>query len=355
MQVILRIIASTLLMALTLALSSCGDGTSHRQGDRAHQNEDDLVVAEEFAVRGHRDSVSAICFPKGNTIFISGSWDRRVQWWNRKTRKVIYRVKMPSQVESMASSPASGLLAVGCDDEKVYLVDLKTRKTIATIPTSQSLSHIAISPDGRILACAGGEGTIKLYRFPDMVPMDSLDGGQVLWWATFSPDSRQVAFCSESIPSSRVGVWNMQTSRFQWQDKSSGVRSGCVSVLFSASGDMLLGGGYDGYVRVWRARDGRLLGRVRVAKALIWSMANFPDGRYVAVASSFTVAVLSLPSCRMVWQWVSRDPNKSSPYSVAVSPDGATLVVGFFEGPIRAWHVNLARLGDENPAALPRD
>jgi WD40 repeat protein len=129
------------------------------------------------------------------------------------------------------------------------------------------------------------------------------------------------------------------TTRSRWwaeQQLSTWVRR----LTWSPDGAWVVGGGDDGLLYVWDARDGTLLQRLAGHHEVVMNVACSPDGtRLVSAGRSGGSGEL------VVWDIQSWQPVRALAqqegviYAVAWSPDGAWVVSGGSDGRLRWWQV----------------
>jgi WD40 repeat protein len=153
-------------------------------------------------------------------------------------------------------------------------------------PTRDSLSPIVWAPDGGFLATKGDRGGISLWNVGSGRHIRTLDG-KFESGISFSPDGRLFA---EGGPT--VKLRSMTDGRLVRELRSRGpsgpVYSGPV-LAFSRDGELVATGGVDGWVRLWRVDDGKLLKTYSGHgynetdhTSSVLAVAFFPDGRHIA-------------------------------------------------------------------------
>lgn len=110
------------------------------------------------------------------------------------------------QVEAMAFSPGSALLASGGTDATLYEWDVITGSQVRTYTTqTKTIRALAYSPDGRWLV-AGAEHVLRIERQGEHVEtLNGLDNPIAL---AFSPDSHLLASVN---PTGSLVVWDIST------------------------------------------------------------------------------------------------------------------------------------------------
>lgn len=124
---------------------------------------------------------------------------------------------------------------------------------------------VAYSPDGRFLAIGsdGANPSVRVWRLADGMPLPDLPGQsrETTYSVTFSPDSKLLAAAgytgngdsNYNVP--WVRLWDLATgSLVRTLRTDTGWYAD--SVAFSSDGSLLLTGGFNGAVELWRMADG---------------------------------------------------------------------------------------------------
>ncbi|MDX2033711.1 MAG: TIR domain-containing protein [Blastocatellia bacterium] len=89
-----------------------------------------------------------------------------------------------SQVEAVAFSPDSKLLAIGDRSKQLVLWSLSTRKVLARLRGHDGwITALAFSHDGRIIYSGGQDQTVRLWDFSSYNGRDALDGEKIKTFA----------------------------------------------------------------------------------------------------------------------------------------------------------------------------
>jgi WD40 repeat protein len=307
---------------------ACGVGKEVRLYDLGAETPGRVVTSHDFAV-------TSVTFTRDGRAVISGSHDHTVKRTSLATGRTEWQAPgYFEQVNSVALSKDAALLATGSSDGSyahrvlkagvrclgpgaVRLWDARTGRLLRRLgdPAEQVMA-VALSPDGRHVAGGGGNpggsGVVRLWDTATGTEVWSRDDhtAEVLAVA-YAPDGSSVATAAAD---GQVKVRDPKTGAVQ--RTLEGHDGGATSVAFSADGALLACVEGHGATRLWEARTGRLLRTCKVA------------GSQAAAAG---------------------DPNHRLFTSLALSPDGRTLVtnVGGFDQPVRFWDTRTGELKKE--------
>jgi WD40 repeat protein/serine/threonine protein kinase len=256
-----------------------------------------------------------------------------VRRWDVATGKVlsdagITGIKVRSQCT--LSPDGKTLAALGLDFQTlVRLFDTQTGKPLIAEPGhARNAGFLTFSPDGKtLLSFAGGQ--LKLWdlatakALPSWV--DSCDGKAL---PVFSPDGRMLARAYEGV----VDVHDISSGKVL--QSFTGPEKWITSVAFSPDGQLLAVGGGDRLVWLWRVRDGKTH-RILDQQAQTDALAFTPDGKLlISVTGEHDYTY-------RVWNVATGEENQrpqersSSAYTLALKPDGKTLVGLEYDG--RVW------------------
>jgi WD40 repeat protein len=283
-------------------------------------------------LRGHTRAVNPVAVSPNGRQIASGAWDNTVRLWDAATGEPAATLPHPGIVRTLAYGPDGQCLVTGGDgDGRLRIWDAaraRVRKEIQ-LPTG-TIEFVAVRPDGRRLAATAaglhvydiasgkrlfsGKGGALAYS-PDgrwlaagdadpktVLLLDarthekahSLRGHEkTVWSATFSPDSRRLATCSEDRT---VRVWQVGALLSPPGEGAEGrkcqVLRGHTDQVYAAAfhpdGTRLATGGRDRGVWLWDLERGEDVARLPGHTSFVWSLAFSPDGKTLVSGSGDT-------------------------------------------------------------------
>jgi WD40 repeat protein len=254
--------------------------------------------------------------------------------WNleRKTKVAIYH-----DLLAWDFRPDSRLLAIGRADGSLIQHDLTTGQEVRTWRVTPRALKLAFSPDGRQLAVVTADPSILQIR-------DSVSGqvsaegpapaaSDIAW----HPDGRSVASTGVSDNPPRIYLWDVATASRKLVLE--GPLSAGLEVAFSPAGDLLVSWGWEGRIRLWDSRNGKLL----------LSMTGYchdpvfnRDGRVLAAHDEkIQMGLWQVASCRE-YRTLLRDTYHESYWKLAIHPGGRLLAAGTEAG-VGLWDLGSGR------------
>lgn len=249
-------------------------------------------------VQAHAGGVKALCVSESGQLLISGGMDETLRLWDPgRMREIGCVAGDVGPVEDLSLAPgakwaASCALRLFKPDMVVQLWDLASGKERRRFKGEGHTFHaVAIAPDGRRLAAGSADRTIRIWTLDppgspglclrghsdQVMDVSFLPGGDSLLSAGYDGTVRlwdtktgavkgalnakvgRIEAVAFSDPSRRVAIAGY-TLQVRQADGSFtalyGHRGPVLAVAFAADGELLLSGGSDGTVRLWRSSDG---------------------------------------------------------------------------------------------------
>lgn len=277
---------------LSSPLQSANPTALQNQADAPSQPQ--LPTATSIkSLSGHTDTVWTIAAAPDAQTLVSGSFDRTVRVWNRRTGALLHVLSGHTDaVRSVAVSRDGQFIVSASSDKTIKIWQLHTGKLLHTLIGHMGpVWSVAISPDGQTLVSGSYDGTVKLWN---------LKTGKLL----------------QTLPDHYDSVW---------------------SVAISPDGQTLVSGSYDGTIKLWNLQSGKLLRTVSGHTEAVRSVAISPNGqRFVSGSWDKTIKVWKLATGELLHTLAGHSDRV---VSVAISPSGQTVASGSLDRTIKHWNI----------------
>ena len=231
---------------------------SPRRGNVAHH--DGTVRLWEIGsqgaasvLRGHKLYVYPVAYSPDGQWIASGDWDNKVFLWDALTMEYVASLPHSGNIRSLAFSPDSSWLVVGCAmDDSLFIWNVTTarRRNKLKGPGGIAVQAIAVSPDGAHIAAADADGPVSIMEAATGAVVDSfrMVGNDFAKKSlAYSPDGRLLAGTGED--GTEIDIRDMQTRRRI--ARLAGHTDMVSSVSFSGDGRLLASASADRTVRIW--------------------------------------------------------------------------------------------------------
>lgn len=119
------------------------------------------------------------------------------------------------------------------------------------------------------------------------------------------------------------------------------VKSWVNSVAYSRDGTLLATGSWDGLVRMWRSRDGALLGTLQGELGEINAVTFSPDNRLFAAAGrNRAVRIWRLSDGAPLLLLQGHDGHEGAVFAAGFNHDGNSLITGGWDATVKIWRVS---------------
>lgn len=277
----------------------------------------------------------------------------------------------PGWVESVAISSDSQTLVSADNSQTIKAWNLNTGQLIRTITTPSDIFYaVAISPDGQTLVTGSSstdsnddktdsDQAIKIWNLHTGQLIRQVDHNSApVESVVISPNGR--LFASGNLDG-EIDVWDLATGKLirHLSGHTDWVR--CVAI--SPDSQTLVSGSNDGKIKVWDLNSGELIhsfighsnswlgyfieflglfSRHQSSPPRVVSVAISPDGK----------TIVSSSQGQEIDQWnlstgslVRRIPKQSDwVNSVAIAPNGKTVIGGHDDGKVRLWNLDTGEL-----------
>ncbi len=234
-------------------------------------------------------------------------------------------------VNSLSFSPATNVLASADADDNVRLWNGDTGKHLHTLEPLLWLDSMVMSPDGKYLAIGGEKG---YYNPSELQIWDAILGvqlqvitGPVFGYPRYQAISPDNAYLVST--GFNVVVRTFPEAKNLYISDTENISA----ITFSADGQKIIFGTYDGNIQVWNASNGALERSVALSDQEIIGLATQPAGTLVASASEDGIVTLWDVT---TWQATGRIEEFWGYHSIQVSQDGK-IAARSNPGTVKVW------------------
>jgi hypothetical protein len=208
------------------------------------------------------DSVLCIAASPDGKVLAAGGCDRAVRVWNLSAG--IDKAKLEQTVENHAdwvlgvavTADAKYLVTAG-RDKTAKVWDLKLKESVVTFPEHQQIVYgVAVKGDGSIGFSVGADKQLRTWNPKGEGKQVKNAGGHgdEIFKVVFNPKQPMLATSSAD---KSVRLWNSES--LAAGKTLAGLTDFAFAVAFSADGELVAGGSYDGGVVVWKVADGTVV------------------------------------------------------------------------------------------------
>ncbi|KAL5639387.1 hypothetical protein ACGC1H_006782 [Rhizoctonia solani] len=361
--------------------SGSSDGIIHIWGSSKVNGEPPVELLPK-----HEAAIWALAFSPDGTRVVSGSDDSTIQVWNTQNGQLMLGPlkAQVGDINSIAFSP-NGTRLAGSSDKTICVWDLQEGTVVVGpfLAHNDKVTSVAFSPNGKHLASGSLDRTIRVwdplsgkltagpfeghtgpvnsiaFSTDNTRIISSSSDNTIRTWdprpgalsddvlkshtdavssVAFSPNSQHVASCSYD---GTVRVWDIRNDLPVADGTVLGRHDEKVmSIAFSSDSTWVVTGSFDHTARVWRIRnpDATPVSIFKEHEGAIFSVVVSPDDSFVASAGGLGDNTIRL------WN-PSTGASISDPLmghtdevlSVAISPDGVSLISGSRDKTVRVW------------------
>ena len=272
--------------------------------------------SKAFAGEGHRSYVTTVAL--AGTTVVSGSYDRRLVWWNTETRKQVRVVADAhgKRIRRVAASPDGKLVASVSDDMDVKVWDVASGELKATLKEHKPMTPqnypsmlyaVTFSKDGKWLATADKVGHIVIWEVSTGKKLKTLESPVMYTWdpkqrrhsiggirsIAFSHDGKLLAVggigkignIDHLGGPSRIEVFEWQAGKKLHQLEDAKYKGLVEQIAFSPDGAWFIvaGGDHNGFISVYETKSGKLIKQEKAPMHVHQFVVNEPHDTVYAV------------------------------------------------------------------------
>jgi serine/threonine protein kinase/WD40 repeat protein len=261
---------------------------------------------------------------------VSEKWEGAdaVEVWDLERGARISSHPIPAKFQPSAD----GTVAAYVWQDAIHLMDLRTgadriSPTEAGGAAKGWGSNLCFQPDGRRLAVEWALGQVRLVEADSLQVQSTFDAhDNAIWGISFNPDGTRLATASAD---GTIRITDISVNPPIAVATLRGHAGFVLEAFYSPDGSLLASRGQDRTVRLWDAHTGSACGVFQTAGDQAGPAAFLPDGHTLAGADDN--GVVRFWDVRSADAWVLRG-HRSFVYPVLLSPDGATIYSGGWDG-----------------------
>ncbi|KIJ09880.1 hypothetical protein PAXINDRAFT_32131, partial [Paxillus involutus ATCC 200175] len=202
--------------------------------------------------KGHEDWVNCVCFYPDESKLVSGSKDRTVRIWDRKTGTIEVLKGHTDTVWDVDVSRDGKMVVSGSMDNTIRIWDGESGEMMHVFEGHTSLVRsVEFSPDSRRVVSSGSEDkTVRVWSVETgelaSEPIECHGGVECVH---YSPSGDRIASGAKSVQ-----IWNAETGSGILSIRNSSV----TSVVWTADGTHVIGVGRDN-ITIWNSHNGERL------------------------------------------------------------------------------------------------
>jgi len=211
---------------------------------------------------GHTKDVLSVAFSADNRQIVSGSRDKNINLWNTLGQckyTITGEEGHKEWVSCVRFSPNlnTPLIVSAGWDKVVKVWNLNHCKLRTNLMGHTGyVNSVTVSPDGSLCASGGKDGTAMLWDLNEGRHLSSLDAGDIIHALVFSP----IRYWLCAATASTIKIWDLESKVCVDElkpdfpptgGKNKAVPIQCISLAWSANGNILFAGYTDNIIRVW--------------------------------------------------------------------------------------------------------
>lgn len=238
-----------------------------------------------LSFQGHKAAIYALCKAQDHGAFLSAGGDGIVVRWQLnapQAGRAIVNVGEP--IFSLLVLEQASRILIGTGTGRLLVVDLLTKREIQVVQAhTKGIFRITLLND-HSLACAGGDGVLSIWSFEEgpsstltllrRIPICEEKLRDIM---LTSDRQRMVVACGDGT------IRELDLPHLNELQRFDGHEKGANCAVFHPFKPVLISGGKDGQVKVWRS-DGTLALQFAAHKGSIYSATFDPQGRFLVTA-----------------------------------------------------------------------
>lgn len=232
-------------------------------------------------------------------------------------------------IRSVSVSSDGGLVLTGSFDYTARLWRFDEQSALLSLDAHDGPVNAAVlTRNGQTAVTAGADGKVIIWSLDTGMPrrIISAHGGRAMALSLIGNDE----FILSGGWDGRLVLWNSKSGK---PIREINAGTPLLSVGHAADGGMLLAGGRDGSIFVFRGSDGERLAKITAHGFGLTQMITAPSGdKLLTIGLDNMARVWSLPTLALVTEFLP-DP-AIKPVSAAFSNDGRSMLIAYVDGTV---------------------
>ena len=281
--------------------------------------------------------LEAVAFSPDSKLLATGSRDDTLRVYDIEQGTSAGRWKFERRIETVVFSSDGRYIAAGSRDKRAAVFDLETKQRVGPwLEHGGEVHVVALNEDATLMATGATDGMVRVWEIPDGILRYAYrhNEGKDVRDVQFSPQGKLVLSASDD---GTARLWDAENNgELQIFEHNASVRV----ARFNRTGTLLVTASEDGTARVWDVESGRPesepLRHDGAAQAVVFS----PDSAFVLTgAEDDTSRLWDIRSGTQVHRWGHREQVNG----VTFSPDGKLAVTASDDKTVRIWEVDSGR------------
>jgi WD40 repeat protein len=293
-------------------------------------------------LRGHKDSVKAVCFSPDGQFLATGSQDSTVKIWSTTTTRCLQTLEGHIGVVcAVTYTPDGKYLLTACDDNLVRLWSTEKGEITATFNIKEGIIYcLAVSPDSQYVALGCSLTGTEIWSIEKRKRVKILaEKDNEVRSIAYSADGKHIATGGSN---GMAHYWDIEVGTFKPIGRDYMAEFPVICIALSPNDWYLVMGSDTGSASVWSLSDGVCVHECWGHTQTINTMAFSPSGKFLATGGKDGKAILWSTN-----EWKALRTLKSEHgevFSLAFSADKNYIALGHYDYTATIWHTHKAPL-----------
>jgi WD40 repeat protein len=280
----------------------------------------------------HAENIEALAFSPDSKLLASGCYygDNTARIWEVDSGKEIASLEHDDNVQILVFDPSGKILTTGGDESDIYIWETSTWQKKNSIPLSDNLVASIYHPKKPHLYAGSVDGTISVWDYNSGKKLASLDNKATFNYLIISADGSMIA-TKEFM--GLVNLWETENWKKTTEIYEPTISLAGQAMDFGPDGNVLaLGyGEFETYggIRIYSTKTGQLTNNIYRSKA-VGTLSFSPDGKWLGAGGGDYIAGSRAPSKSWIFKastgeqlaWVQC---QGTVWQITFNPDGRSF------------------------------